>query len=136
MFLFLLWEQEDTEADLAAVTDGTVIAVCTKVVGRRISPPEEIRTREEKQRRNSGVCLGVCFSRQSTTSFKSVTGSDARFPSKVRQIDVIDLCYVLICNQEVAGSIPVRSIHLRKAGVCSGVCFAPHHAPFRSTTRP
>ena len=64
----------------------------------------------ENQRRNSGVCLGVCFSRQSTTSSKSVTGSDARFPSKVRQIDVIGLCYVLICNQEVAGSIPVRSI--------------------------
>jgi hypothetical protein len=38
-----------------------------------------------------------------------VTGSDARFPSKVRQIDVIGFCYVLICNQEVAGSIPVRS---------------------------
>ena len=58
---------------------------------------------------NSGVCLGVCFSRQSTTSSLELTGSDARFPSKVRQIDVIGLCYVLVCNQEVAGSIPVRS---------------------------
>ena len=41
--------------------------------------------------------------------FLELTGSDARFPSVVRQIDVIGLCYVLICNQEVAGSIPVRS---------------------------
>jgi hypothetical protein len=68
-----------------------------------------MRTHEEKQRRNSGVCLGACFSRQSTTASCELTGSDARFPSKVRQIDVIGLSYVLVCNQEVAGSIPVRS---------------------------
>ena len=63
-----------------------------------------------------GASLGVSFSRQSTTSSFELTGSDARFPSKVRQIDVIGLSYVLVCNQEVAGSIPVRSIPLYGRG--------------------
>ena len=58
-----------------------------------------------------------------------MTGSDARFPSKVRQIDVIGLCYVLICNQEVAGSIPVRSIRLQIAGSVWGL-FPPELGPF------
>jgi hypothetical protein len=31
-------------------------------------------------------------------------------------LNVIGLCYVLICNQEVAGSIPVRSISLHRRG--------------------
>jgi hypothetical protein len=58
---FLLWEQEGTGADLAAVTDGTVIAVCTKAIGRRISPPEKIRDPRRKTKTQFGGLFGGLF---------------------------------------------------------------------------
>jgi len=35
-----------------------------------------------------GVCLGVCFSRQSLGKMLEKSGTDARFPSELRQIVV------------------------------------------------
>ncbi len=53
-------------------------------INRRI-----ILANQGTSRRRCGVCLGVCFFRQSTTSMSGNSGTDARFPSKVRQNVVV-----------------------------------------------
>jgi hypothetical protein len=58
-------------------------------------------------RRSAGVCLGVCFSLQSTALMSGNSGTDARFPSRVRQNVVVGYCIALLREQEVAGSNPV-----------------------------
>jgi hypothetical protein len=105
-----------TGSDLAAVSDGTVIAVCTKQSAERYVGPKKYGVAKKSKDAIWGSVWGSVSHAKSTTSSEPETGSDARFLSKVRQIDVIGLCYVLICNQEVAGSIPVRSIYLQIAG--------------------
>ena len=62
--------------------------------------------------RQSGASLGVSFSGQSTALMSGNSGTDARFPSKVRQNVVVDWCIDLLREQEVAGSNPVAPTYL------------------------
>jgi hypothetical protein len=57
------------------------------------------------------------FFQRTPSSRGGTHGADARFPSERRQVDGLSISLNLVCNQEVRGSIPLRSIYLELAAV-------------------
>jgi hypothetical protein len=59
----------------------------------------------------AGVSFWVSLYRQSTAGMSGKSGTDARFPSRVRQNILIGGCVMLTVNQEVGGSSPPAPVN-------------------------